>query len=104
MSGIQHNCIDNSVQNVVHRSSTAINTTRLECMNSQVHHRFVCWPKELDPEEPSTIVRWKKRLERDDDYLLAVMHLLSRVESILFENERIDILDMPLMKISPKDI
>jgi dynein intermediate chain 2 len=102
MSAIHHNYNDNSVQNVVQRSSTATNTTRPESKNSQVHHGFVCWPKEVDPEEPSTIVRWKRRLERDDDYLLAVMHLSCRVESILLENERIDLLYMPLMDHVPK--
>ena len=103
MSDIPHHrYIDTHIQNVIQKSSTATNTTGPECMNSEAQHRFVCWPKELDPEEPSTIVRWKRRLERDDDYLLAVMHLGSRVESALFENERIDILDMPLLNQVPR--
>lgn len=49
------------------------------------------WPREVDPTDAEAVARWRKRTERDEDYIRTVVQLGQVVEGLVLENNAIDI-------------
>lgn len=49
------------------------------------------WPAEVDPTDGEQVARWRKKIERDEDYIRTVLHLGSVVEDLVRQNNAIDI-------------
>ena len=78
--------MDLGIQCVPHVSCIAVGTDGIQKKDGEMQHEFVCWPKELDPSEPAHIARWRKRIERDEEYLRNVIRLGKEAGMIVRQN------------------
>jgi hypothetical protein len=49
------------------------------------------WPKEVDPTEAEQVIRWRKKVEKDEDYITQVVRLGAVLEELVKQNNAIDI-------------
>lgn len=49
------------------------------------------WPKEVDPTEAEQVVRWRRKVEKDEEYIKTVVRLGGVVEALVKQNNAIDI-------------
>lgn len=49
------------------------------------------WPKEVDPTEVEQVARWRRKVEKDEEYIRAVARLGGVVEALVKQNNAIDI-------------
>lgn len=71
----------------VHEVNTAIATFTSTGMS----HTDGCWPREIDPTDGEQVARWRKRMERDEDYIRTVLKLGAIVEELVKQNNALDI-------------
>ena len=56
-----------------------------------VNHLEGGWPKEVNPSELEQITRYKKKIEKDENYVGTITRLVEIVEEIVRQNNAIDI-------------
>jgi len=49
------------------------------------------WPANVDPKDAEQVMRWKKKVERDDDYIKTVARLGGVVEELVNQNNAFDV-------------
>ena len=67
------------------------NTTAVVLVNSGMAHLEGGWPKEVDHTEAEQVVRWRRKVEKDEDYIKQVVRLGAVVEELVKQNNAIDI-------------
>ena len=72
------------------------NTDRLVTKASSIRHAEGGWPKDVDPTEKDQTTRYKKKVEKDEEYIRQVKNLGEAVESSIMQNYAIDIYQVPL--------
>jgi dynein intermediate chain 2, axonemal len=68
-----------------------INTERFELLSHGMTHMEGGWPKDVDSAEPEQTIRYRKKIEKDEDYLKSIRNLGESVERFLKQNGAIDI-------------
>jgi len=72
-------------------SEHEVNTERIVLKSSMMKHTEGGWPKDVDPTEQSDVQRFRKRIEKDDQYKGSVKGLGPVIERCLKQNRTIDI-------------
>lgn len=72
---IVKNPIDIGVQVSNDYSEHEANTIRFETENRSINHVEGGWPKDVNPNETEQTIRYRKKVEKDESYMNAVVHL-----------------------------
>ncbi|VVC90885.1 unnamed protein product [Leptidea sinapis] len=72
---ILRNPVNVAVQNTSTMSEHWVNSVRAEYTNSGMNHVEGGWPKDINMNDPEATQRYRRKIEKDDAYIHAVMHL-----------------------------
>ncbi|XP_045541589.1 dynein axonemal intermediate chain 2-like [Papilio machaon] len=72
---ILRNPVHVAVQNAPNMSENWVNLTRAEYTSSGINHVESGWPKDINMNDPEATQRYRRKIEKDDAYIHAVMHL-----------------------------
>ena len=81
---IAKNPIDIGVQVSKEYSEHDANTIRFETENRSINHMEGGWPKDVNPNEPEQTLRYRKKVEKDENYMNTVINLGS-VNEFVFQ-------------------
>mmetsp|Transcript_22273 Transcript_22273/g.48962 ORF Transcript_22273/g.48962 Transcript_22273/m.48962 type:complete len:569 (-) Transcript_22273:238-1944(-) len=90
-SFIDRNPVVTTVAVVPDMSEHEANTEMVEYKNSGMYHLEGGWPKDVDFTEVEHTIRYRKKVEKDEDYLIAISQLGAQVEELIKQNNAIDI-------------
>ncbi|KAK9917240.1 hypothetical protein WJX75_002207 [Coccomyxa subellipsoidea] len=83
--------ISTSIQVGQQMSEHEVNTNPVVLVNRGVLHTEGGWPKEIDCTEIEQVIRYRKKVEKDEHYIRAVVALCAGAEEVVKENNAIDI-------------
>jgi dynein intermediate chain 2, axonemal len=72
-------------------SEHAVNTDAVVTGHRGMCHTEGGWPREVNPTDAQAVSRWRKRVERDEDYIKAVAKLGGVVEQLVLQNNALDV-------------
>ncbi|XP_050671885.1 dynein axonemal intermediate chain 2 [Leptidea sinapis] len=87
---ILRNPVNVAVQNTSTMSEHWVNSVRAEYTNSGMNHVEGGWPKDINMNDPEATQRYRRKIEKDDAYIHAVMHLGHSMEHNILQNNAID--------------
>ena len=67
------------------------NTNEVLFSKHNINHEEGGWPKDVDYAEAEHTIRFRKKVEKDEDYVNTVVNLGARVEARAMQNNAIDI-------------
>lgn len=73
---IYRNPVEVSVQNSIQFSSHEVNTSRSQVESKGIDHREGGWPKDVHLHEEDQLIRYRKKIEKDQIYLNALQRLV----------------------------
>lgn len=79
------------VQCVPEMSEHEINTDSLVLHDQGIMHTEGGWPKDVDPTDVEHTIRYRKKIEKDDEYMRAVKTMGDVMEHCIKQNNAIDI-------------
>ncbi|KAI9090026.1 WD40-repeat-containing domain protein [Phlyctochytrium arcticum] len=79
------------VQSVPEKSEHEVNTESFVLSNRGILHIQGGWPKDVDPSDVEHTIRYRKKVEKDDEYVRAVQNLGNSMEHCIKQNNAIDI-------------
>ncbi|CAH1736392.1 unnamed protein product [Aphis gossypii] len=85
------NPVDKSTNKGTDWSEHEANTVRVEYAERGIFHTEGGWPKDINLDDPEQVVRFRKKAEKDETYLQAVMQMSSLAEHYINQNNSIDI-------------
>lgn len=88
---IQRNPTSTMVDTTPHYSETEVNTERVVMKNTSMQHIEGGWPKDVDFTEQSDVKRFRKKVEKDEDYQYAMKTLIPRVQRCMKQNNTVNI-------------
>ncbi|XP_002735265.1 dynein intermediate chain 3, ciliary-like [Saccoglossus kowalevskii] len=88
---IEKNPVDCGLQCVQEMSEHEINTERYETENRGINHVEGGWPKDVNPQEVEQVMRYRKKVEKDEMYINTIQQLGSVMEHVIKQNNAIDI-------------
>jgi dynein intermediate chain 2 len=88
---IDRNPVITNVQVVQDMSEHEANTEMVEYRSSGMFHMEGGWPKDIDFTEVEHTIRYRKKVEKDEDYINAIAQLGAQVEELIKQNNAIDI-------------
>jgi len=88
---VERNPTSTAVQCCPEMSEHEINTERFELRSEGVLHQEGGWPKEVDTSEVEQLVRFRKKVEKDEHYIKTIKSLGGTLEHALLQNNSIDI-------------
>ena len=68
-----------------------VNTTRAEVIDHGMEHVEGGWPKEIDTQDEEAVIRFRKKVERSDNYIAALKHMLGSMEHAILQNNAVNI-------------
>ncbi|KAK1130138.1 hypothetical protein K0M31_019822 [Melipona bicolor] len=68
-----------------------VQTERKDAINTGILHTEGGWPKEVNPRDPEVVQRFRRRVEKGDNWATNMRGLLSRMEGYVLQNNTIDI-------------
>jgi dynein intermediate chain 2 len=68
-----------------------VSTERFELKGEGVLHVDGGWPKDVDPNEAEQTIRYRKKVEKDEDFIRAIKGLADVADACLRQNTAIDI-------------
>ncbi|XP_060796151.1 dynein axonemal intermediate chain 2 [Neoarius graeffei] len=72
-------------------SEHEVNTERFESESRGINHVEGGWPKDVNPEEMEQTIRYRKKVEKDENFVNAIMQLGSSMEHCVRQNNAINI-------------
>ena len=72
-------------------SETEVNTERVVMKSTSMQHSEGGWPKDVDPTEQSDVKRYRKKVEKDEEYQYAMKTLVSMAERCMRQNNTVNI-------------
>ncbi|CAM9437147.1 unnamed protein product [Lampetra fluviatilis] len=88
---IPRNPCDIGVQCVQEMSEHEVNTERFDTENKGVNHVEGGWPKDVNPQEAEQTIRYRKKVEKDENYVNIITHLGTMMEHCVKQNNAINI-------------
>jgi len=88
---IERNPCDTGIQCVQEMSEHEVNTERYETDNRGINHVEGGWPKDINPAEVEQTIRFRKKVEKDENYVNIVQSLGNVMEHCIKQNNAIDI-------------
>jgi hypothetical protein len=79
------------VQVIPEMSEHEANTNEVLFSKHNINHEEGGWPKDVDYAEAEHTIRFRKKAEKDEDYIRLVSQLGSRAEARVMQNNAIDI-------------
>jgi dynein intermediate chain 2 len=79
------------VQVIPEMSEHEANTNEVLFSKHNINHEEGGWPKDVDYAEAEHTIRFRKKAEKDEDYIRLVAQLGSRAEARVMQNNAIDI-------------
>ncbi|NXK52823.1 DNAI2 protein, partial [Chauna torquata] len=83
--------VDAHVQHGSDMSEHEVNTERVEVETRGVNHVEGGWPKDINPQELEQTIRFRKKVEKEENYVNAIVHLGTLMEHCVKQNNAIDI-------------
>ncbi|CAG5050468.1 unnamed protein product [Parnassius apollo] len=94
----KHYCLRNPVnswtQTSVFFTENIVNTTRIFHHDQGINHLEGGWSKDINVTDEEAIMRYKRRIERDDSYINAILGCYSKFEHMIKQNNAIDMYTM----------
>ncbi|CAG5025617.1 unnamed protein product [Parnassius apollo] len=87
---ILRNPVHVAIQNTSTMSEHWVNSVRAEYTNSGINHIEGGWPKDINMNDPEATQRYRRKIEKDDAYIHAVMHLGHSMEHNILQNNAVD--------------
>ncbi|XP_075991760.1 dynein axonemal intermediate chain 2-like [Anticarsia gemmatalis] len=87
---ILRNPVHTATQHTPNFSQHTVNTIRAEYTNNGANHAEGGWPKDVNVNDPETTQRYRRKIEKDDGYIHCVMSLAGGMESLVLQNNAID--------------
>ncbi|KAJ8246276.1 hypothetical protein GJAV_G00265790 [Gymnothorax javanicus] len=88
---IERDPCDVPVQCAQEMSEHEVNTVRFESENRGINHVEGGWPKDVNPQEVEQTIRYRKKVEKDENYVNTILQLGSHMEHCIKQNNAIDI-------------
>ncbi|XP_033127579.1 dynein intermediate chain 3, ciliary-like [Anneissia japonica] len=88
---VEKNPVDRGIQCVQEMSEHEVNTERFETDTRGINHVEGGWPKDVNPQEVEQVIRYRKKVEKDEMYVNAIQQLGSIMEHCIKQNNAIDI-------------
>nr|XP_045727512.1 dynein axonemal intermediate chain 2-like [Mirounga angustirostris] len=88
---VERNPVDTGIQCSTSMSEHEANTERFEMETRGINHVEGGWPKDVNPLELEQTIRFRKKVEKDENYVNAIMQLGSIMEHCIKQNNAIDI-------------
>uniref|UniRef100_W5N5C3 Dynein axonemal intermediate chain 2 n=1 Tax=Lepisosteus oculatus TaxID=7918 RepID=W5N5C3_LEPOC len=88
---IERNPCDTPTQCTQEMSEHEVNTERFESETRGINHVEGGWPKDVNPQEMEQTIRYRKKVEKDENYVNTIMQLGSAMEHCIKQNNAIDI-------------
>eukprot|EP00308_Calcidiscus_leptoporus_P024516 CAMPEP_0119354926 /NCGR_PEP_ID=MMETSP1334-20130426/3893_1 /TAXON_ID=127549 /ORGANISM="Calcidiscus leptoporus, Strain RCC1130" /LENGTH=570 /DNA_ID=CAMNT_0007368641 /DNA_START=65 /DNA_END=1777 /DNA_ORIENTATION=+ len=79
------------VQAISEMSEHEVNTERFTYLSVGMYHQEGGWPKDVDPTEKEQTSRYRKKVEKDEEYIRQVKALGDAVEHSIMQNIAVDI-------------
>ena len=67
------------------------NTQQTHFENRGFAHTEGGWPKEVDPTEIEHVMRYRKKVEKDEEYIKSIAGMIGEVEELVKQNNAVDI-------------
>ncbi|XP_072947540.1 dynein axonemal intermediate chain 2 [Epargyreus clarus] len=87
---VLRNPVHVAIQNTGTMSEHWVNSVRAEYTSSGVNHVEGGWPKDINMNDPEAAQRYRRKIEKDDAYIHAVMHLGHSMEHNILQNNAVD--------------
>ncbi len=87
----QRNPVVTGVDTTRHWSETEVNTERVVIRNASMRHTEGGWPKDVDFTEQSDVKRFRKKVEKDEDYQYSMKSLFPMVQKCMKQNNTVNI-------------
>lgn len=71
-----------------------VNTTRANYVTSSMNHTEGGWPKDINFHDPEQVIRYRKKVEKDEMYTHAILQLLLPMEHCVHQNNAINIYEL----------
>lgn len=91
---ILRNPCTTTVSVIPHYSEHTVNTAQTTYKRSMMVHTEGGWPRDVDPTMPEQVSRFRKRIERDEDYIVLLQRLVDGTEQFMKQNNALDIYEM----------
>uniref|UniRef100_A0A6Q2XUY2 Dynein, axonemal, intermediate chain 2b n=2 Tax=Esox lucius TaxID=8010 RepID=A0A6Q2XUY2_ESOLU len=88
---IERDPCDVPIQCTQEMSEHEVNTERFESDTRGINHVEGGWPKDVNPHEMEQTIRFRKKVEKDENYISTVMQLGNNMEHCIKQNNAIDI-------------
>ncbi|KAJ3122424.1 Dynein intermediate chain 2, axonemal [Nowakowskiella sp. JEL0407] len=88
---VERNPCSVEIQSLPDRSEHEVNTESISFTNRGILHLQGGWPKDVDPTDVEHTIRYRKKIEKDDEYLRVVKSLGDTMEHCIKQNNAIDI-------------
>ncbi|XP_028935447.1 dynein intermediate chain 2, axonemal [Ornithorhynchus anatinus] len=88
---IERNPVDTGIQCSQEMSEHEVNTERFEMDARGINHIEGGWPKDVNPQEMEQTIRFRKKVEKDENYINTIVHLGNVMERCIKQNNAIDI-------------
>ncbi|XP_028675444.2 dynein axonemal intermediate chain 2-like [Erpetoichthys calabaricus] len=88
---IERNPCDTPIQCVQEMSEHEVNTERFATETRGINHVEGGWPKDVNPQEMEQTMRYRKKVEKDENYVNTLLQLGSLMEHCIKQNNAIDI-------------
>ncbi|KAH0629340.1 hypothetical protein JD844_011348 [Phrynosoma platyrhinos] len=91
MNFIERDPIDTGVQCASDMSEHEVNTERFEMETRGINHLEGGWPKDVNPQEMEQTIRFRKKVEKDENYINVITQLGSLMDHCIKQNNAINI-------------
>jgi dynein intermediate chain 2 len=79
------------IQSVPEKAEHEVNTDSVAFTNRGILHIQGGWPKDVDPTDVEHTIRYKKKIEKDEEYMKSVQTMGNSMEHCIKQNNAIDI-------------
>ncbi|NXN14476.1 DNAI2 protein, partial [Indicator maculatus] len=83
--------VDSSVQHSCEMSEHEVNTESVKVESRGINHVEGGWPKDIKPQEAEQTSRFRKKVEKDENYINTIMHLGTLMEHCVRQNNTVNI-------------
>ncbi|NXY87887.1 DNAI2 protein, partial [Alcedo cyanopectus] len=85
------NPVNSSVQHTSDMAEHEVNTEHVEVQSRGINHVEGGWPKDIDSQELEPTVRYRKKVEKEENYINTIVHLGTLMEHCVKQNNAINI-------------
>uniref|UniRef100_A0A1A9VG63 Uncharacterized protein n=1 Tax=Glossina austeni TaxID=7395 RepID=A0A1A9VG63_GLOAU len=88
---VLRNPVDDGTQYGTRWSLSLANTERATYKHIGITHNEGGWPKDINMHDPEQTVRYKRKIEKDENYINEVMNLTKPMEQYILQNNAVNI-------------